>query len=195
MFEWLKNILGENYTEEIDRKVSEQIGKDFVARADFNTTNEAKKQLEGQIKERDKQLKDLKGIDAEGMQAKITELEAANKEMQQQSEAAIAKLKLDHAVENALAGANVCQNKAVIPFLDMEAVKLSQDGTLIGLEEQIKKLKESEDTKFLFRQEEPKSVPKGAQPGQGRDGLPGGQPDFSKMTYEETAKYYENNPE
>ena len=195
MFEWLKNILGENYTEEIDKQVAEQIGKDFVARADFNTTNEAKKQLEGQIKERDKQLKDLKGIDAEGMQAKITELEAANKEMQQQSEAAIAKLKLDHAVENALAGANVCQNKAVIPFLDMEVVKLSQDGTLTGLEEQIKKLKGSEDTKFLFRQEESKPIPKGAQPGQGRDGLPGGQPDFSKMTYEETAKYYENNPE
>lgn len=195
MFEWLKNILGENYTEEIDKQVAEQIGKDFVARADFNTTNEAKKQLEGQIKERDKQLKDLKGIDAEGMQTKITELEAANREMQQQSEAAIAKLKLDHAVEKALAGANVCQNKAVIPFLDMEVVKLAEDGTLTGLEEQIKKLKESEDTKFLFRQEEPKPVPKGAQPGQGRDGLPGGQPDFSKMTYEETAKYYENNPE
>ena len=39
MLDWLKTILGEAYSEEIDKKVSEEIGKNFVARADFNTLN------------------------------------------------------------------------------------------------------------------------------------------------------------
>ena len=39
MLDWLKTILGDAYTEEIDKKVSEEIGKGFVARADFNALN------------------------------------------------------------------------------------------------------------------------------------------------------------
>lgn len=194
MLKWLKELLGDSYTEELDKSISEQIGKDFVARADFNTANEAKKQLELQLKERDKQLTSLKEVDAEGMQAKIVELEQANKEMEKQSKAAIAQLKLDHAVETALTGANVCKNKAVLPFLNMEAVKLSEDGSLTGLKEQLEKLKAAEDTKFLFKQETKPNM-KGAQPGQGRDGLPGGEPDYSKMTYEEMEAYMEQHPD
>jgi predicted transcriptional regulator len=83
---WLKEILGEHYSEDIDKKVSDEIGKGFVAKADFNAANEAKKQLEVQIKghakeieSRDKQLEELKKVDATGLQAKITELEEANK--------------------------------------------------------------------------------------------------------------------
>ena len=47
MLEWLKNILGDAYTEEIDKQVSEAIGKDFVSKTDFNAKNDAAKQLAG----------------------------------------------------------------------------------------------------------------------------------------------------
>ena len=43
MLEWLKNILGEDYTDEVDAKVSAEIGKNFVTKADFNQVNIAKK--------------------------------------------------------------------------------------------------------------------------------------------------------
>ena len=56
MLEWLKTILGDQYTEEIDKKVSEEIGKGFVSRSDFNTVNEAKKGLEKQIGDYNGQL-------------------------------------------------------------------------------------------------------------------------------------------
>lgn len=49
MLEWLKTILGDTYTEDIDKKVSEEIGKQFVSRADFNTLNETKKTLENTV--------------------------------------------------------------------------------------------------------------------------------------------------
>ncbi len=49
MLEWLKDILGESYTEDIDKKISTEIGKGFVPKADFNTVNETKKTLEGEL--------------------------------------------------------------------------------------------------------------------------------------------------
>lgn len=49
MLEWLKEILGDSYTEEIDSKVSAEIGKGFVSRADFNTKNDEVKTLQGQL--------------------------------------------------------------------------------------------------------------------------------------------------
>lgn len=49
MLEWLKTILGDTYTEDIDKKVSDEIGKQFVSRTDFNTLNETKKTLENTV--------------------------------------------------------------------------------------------------------------------------------------------------
>jgi len=37
--EWLKTILGDAYSDDIDKKVSEEIGKGFVARADLEVFN------------------------------------------------------------------------------------------------------------------------------------------------------------
>ena len=53
MLDWLKEILGESWTEEIDKKVSEEIGKGFVSRSDFNTKNEELKTAKATLKERD----------------------------------------------------------------------------------------------------------------------------------------------
>ena len=56
MLEWLKNILGEAYTDEVDAKVSAETGKNFVSKADFNQVNTAKKKAEDDVKARDQQL-------------------------------------------------------------------------------------------------------------------------------------------
>jgi hypothetical protein len=74
VLDWLETILGEAYTEDIGKKVSAEIGKGFVARADFNALNEEKKTLAGQLAERDTQLEALKKVDADSLQAEITRL-------------------------------------------------------------------------------------------------------------------------
>ena len=56
MLEWLKNILADNYTEDIDKQISQEIGKNFVSKSDFNTKSEALKAAEETIKKRDTQL-------------------------------------------------------------------------------------------------------------------------------------------
>ena len=74
MLEWLKTILGDMYTEDIDRQVSTEIGKNFVSKTDFSVVKEAKKQLEETVKERDAQLDKLSKIDTESLQATIETL-------------------------------------------------------------------------------------------------------------------------
>lgn len=85
---WLKEIIGDAYTEDMDAAACQAIGKDFVARADFNTKNTRVKELEAQVgqleeaaKGHAKQLEELKKSagDNEELTRKIGELEQQNK--------------------------------------------------------------------------------------------------------------------
>lgn len=82
MLEWLKNILGDGYTDEVDAKVSAEIGKNFVSKADFNQVNAAKKKAEDDVKTRDQQLETLKKStgDTAALQEQITTLQTQNAE-------------------------------------------------------------------------------------------------------------------
>lgn len=158
MLEWLKAILGDAYTEDTDKKVSEQIGKDFVSRADFNTANESKKALEVQIADRDKQIKGFEKLagDNEELKKQLTGAQDANKTAKTDYEASIKKLTLDGKVEAALMGAKAKNTKAVRALLD--ASKISLDGeNVLGLAEQLETLKK--DASYLFGDEKPLNPP------------------------------------
>lgn len=81
MLEWLKEILGTHYTEEIDKKVSAEIGKGFVSKTDFNAAKAELKTARETITERDSQLETLKksGGDLEALKSQIEKLQADNK--------------------------------------------------------------------------------------------------------------------
>ena len=171
MLEWLKAILGDSYTEEIDKKISAEIGKGFVAKADFNAVNEAKKQLEKTLEERDGQLEDLKnsaGDNAE-MKKTIEELQKTNAEQLKTHAAEIAQLKLDNAVETALTAAGAKNSKTVKALLDLTKVKLDEDGKLNGFDEQLETVRKSDG--YLFTEKQQPSF-KGFQPGASSDGVP-----------------------
>ena len=61
--EWLKPILGDAYTEKIEKAVSEQIGKGFVSRTDFNELKESKKSTDAQLSEANKTIESLQSAD------------------------------------------------------------------------------------------------------------------------------------
>jgi hypothetical protein len=44
-FDWLKTILGDSYTEDMDTKIAEEMPKHFVLKADFDAKNGALKPL------------------------------------------------------------------------------------------------------------------------------------------------------
>lgn len=140
MLEWLKTILGDNYSEEVDKKISAEIGKNFVSRADFNTLNETKKALDGQIAERDRQLDELKKVDTASLQNEITRLQGENKTAKAKYDAEIAKIKLNSALDSAITAAGGKNAKAIKALLDVEKLKLKNDGTVEGLDlESVKK--------------------------------------------------------
>lgn len=47
--QWLKDILGESYTEELDGKVCTALGERFVSREDFNTKTGKLREAEAQV--------------------------------------------------------------------------------------------------------------------------------------------------
>ena len=62
---------------------------------------------------------------------------------------------MDNAIDKALTSAHARNNKAVRALLDMDGVDLDEDGKLIGVAKQLKKLAEDEGTKFLFEADDP----------------------------------------
>ena len=67
MLEWLKEILGDSYTEEIDKKVSAEIGKAFVAKVDFDAKNTENKTLKSQLTEANKRIQAFEDMDIEAV--------------------------------------------------------------------------------------------------------------------------------
>lgn len=154
MLDWLKTILGDAYTEDIDAKVSAEIGKNFVSKVDFNQVNTAKKKAEEDVEARDQQLEDLKKStgDVESLKQQISDLQNKNTADKQAHEAELAQLRLDNAVESALvtAGAkNVTAAKALLADFLKDA-KVADDGTVKGLTAEIETLAKADGTAFMF---------------------------------------------
>lgn len=170
--------------------------KGFIPKSRFDEVNEAKKTLEEQVKERDKQLETLKKStgDVEALKTEIANLQEANKTAKAEYETRIKQMQIDNAVTAALTTAKAKNVKAVRALLDLEKAELDGE-TVKGLAEQIKKLQEAEDTKFLFEAAEAKPKVKGASPAESGDKktYPTDKKP-SEMTYTELCAYLEANP-
>jgi len=180
---------------DIEKSSAEEL-KGFIPKARFDEVNTEKNTLANTVRERDAQLETLKNAsgDVEGLKKQISDLQAANAEAANNHAAEILRLKIDAAVDAALTGAKAKNNKAVRALLDLEKATLSDDGTIKGLADQIKKLASADETKFLFDAETKPKI-KGASPAAGGKEEPDGKPDFSKMSYEEMVAYLEENPD
>ena len=141
-------------SEELATKAAEASKKElesYVQKSKYDLAVTEKETLEIQIKEHGKQLEELKKA-AKGSE----ELEKKVKELQENAAASKAKyekqindIQLNHAIDTALKEAKAKNAKAVRSLLDMENIVLD-DGKVKGLDKQIKKLQEAEDSKFLF---------------------------------------------
>lgn len=211
MLEWLKTILGDAYTPEIDTAVSQEIGKGFVSRTDFNAKAAKVTELEaqvGQLTESTKtyttQLAELKKSagDTEVLTKKITEMEEKAKTDKANYEKELAKVKLMAAVDAELTAAGSKNNTAVKAVLGdfLQDAKIVDgkvttkvSGESVTLAARIEALKKDTSTDFLFG-----SVTReGWKPGEGGDG--GGKPNGGKkpseMSYAELSEYLAANPD
>src|SRR5690625_4961117 len=89
--------------------------------------DELKTQLEDykqQIADRDTQLEELKKVDAEGLQAKIDELQQQNETTKTAYEQKLQQQAFDHALDSSLSAAKARNIKSVIDNLALETIKL-----------------------------------------------------------------------
>lgn len=176
-------------------KASEAELTGYVPKAQYTEMEEAKKQLEQDLTARDSQLEELKKTkgDTQSLRETITALQEQNAAVKAEYEQKMKQLKLDNAVEQALAVAGARNSKAVKALLDLENAELDEASGVKNLDQQLKALKQSEDTAFLFQAEKPKPPAlRGVTPPE--SGASPAAPDVSKMNYEQMCAYLEANP-
>lgn len=187
----LSEILGECYSqipEDIRTKYKDIDLVDssgYVEKNKFDAVKNQLSDLQAQIKERDKQLKNLssKVGDNEELKNQIEELQNKNKAAKDEYESKILKMQFDYALEKALSKAGAKNSKAVEALLDRDKIKLDGE-TLIGLDEQLTSLKISDP--YLFG-EDKISSPK---PGDGKSDP--GDSDLAAKIAEERNKEVQN---
>lgn len=209
MLEWLKTVLGDAYTPEIDTAVSQEIGKGFVARTDFNTKTAKVTELETEVKQlregiktRDTQLSELKksaGDNAE-LQNQIDTLTQQNKDQKAAYDKELATVKLTAAVDAELTAAGSKSNIAVrallAEFLQNATVQdgkvvSKENGQSVTLGAKLEAMKKDVASDFLFSA----ATRKGWKPGEGGDNGKAGGKKPSEMSYSELADYLAQNPD
>lgn len=141
----------------------------MIPKERFDEVNNAKKSLEEQVKTHDQQLKDLQGKAKgnEELQAEITKLQEAQKQVKEQYEQQIKDERMATALKLALAG-KVHDVDLVVSLIDKEQIELDEKGNITkGLEEQRKTLQESKSFLFVPEKEEKKLDFKGLNPAGG----------------------------
>ena len=155
--EWIKALIekhtkdGQLDQEELIKDINKEFPKYAVPKEQYNTLAETKKKLEEGIAERDKQLEELKKIDAEGLKAEIERLQGENKAAKEKYEAELKDIQLASAIKLAVAG-KVHDEDLVSGLVDKTKLIIGDDGKIVGLDEQIAALKESKA--FLFKPED-----------------------------------------
>ena len=145
-----EKLLEWGLTEEQAAKVMEGLNGSFVTKSRFNEVNTELTTAKNTIKERDTQLETLKKAsgDTKALQDQITQLQADNKKKDTDHAAELKNLKISNAVELALTGAKAKNNTAVKALLVdfIGKAELAEDGTVKGLDDEVKKLVEGKDT-------------------------------------------------
>lgn len=114
--------------------------------------------LNSKIESLENQLKDITGKyneaskkagDTEALTKRVQELEDSKTKSVEEHSSELKQLRLQHAIETALLSERVKNVKAASALIDIDKITVEGD-KIEGLKDQIKSLKDSDDTKFLF---------------------------------------------
>lgn len=129
-------------------------GKDVEDhKAKLAETDQSIKDLQKQVEDAGKTIEGFKKLDPEAIQKEADEWKAQAEKAKAEAQETIQKLKFEHALDATLSGAKAKNPKAVKALLDMEALKLTDDGSIVGLKEQIEKVQSEND--YLFDSDTP----------------------------------------
>lgn len=145
----LKQLYGDAVTEESLAKFREDLGKKFVPKADFNQRGEELRELREKLAELEAATAKVTVLEEE-KQALLEELSLVKEKHEQDLAAAKQKeedILLSHAIDNALKDAKARCLPAVMALINRDEI-VWENGTVVGLSEQIAALKQEHG--YLF---------------------------------------------
>ncbi len=193
----LKELLGEELYNQVvekagDNKLAIVSDGNWFPKDKFDAKNQEVKSLQDQVKERDNQLNALKDVNPEELKQEIAELQKANKTKDTEHAAELKDLQLTSAIKLALNG-QVHDDEIASGLIDKEKLVISDDGKIVGLDEQVTTLKESKP--FLFKAED-EGEPGNPNFSVGEHQRSGGINPFSKENFNltEQSRLFKENP-
>jgi len=147
-------------TDEAIDEIMKLHGKDIEAhKAQLTEAEKQRETLQGQLEEANQAIEGFKELDVDGIKAAADDWKTKAEQAKTEAQVEIQKLKFDHALEGALTEAKAKNPKAVKALLNFDELKLSQeDGSIIGLDKQLEKVKSENDYLFESEQLTPKIV-------------------------------------
>jgi hypothetical protein len=150
----VKKLLGDSATDETIDGIMKLHGEDVNAQKTAVTNLQS--QLDaanGQLTDANKTIEGFKALKPDELKAAADDWRTKFEQAQKDSTSQLAQIKFDHALESALTGAKAKNVKAVTALLSKDALKLQEDGLILGLKEQLEKIKTEND--FLFEGDKP----------------------------------------
>lgn len=137
-----EDLKAKGLTDEQIQFVMAESGKDVEkVKTEVETAKAELKSTKEQLTEANKTIESYKGKNVEDIEKTANEYKAKYEQSEKEKAEAVEKLKLEHAIDNALTGAGAKNLKAVKATMDLSGVK--QDGEkLLHFEDLVKKSKE-----------------------------------------------------
>ena len=160
--EWLKELLknaGVENVDDLESKISKELPKYFKPAKEFNEINEELKLVKGEKKTLEDDKKKIEDEYANFKKGAISQedYETKKKEIEDNSKAEVAKVRLESKIDLAITNAKAKNVKSVKANLDLEKIKLDGD-KLLGFDDQIEELKKSDAYLFEIDKTKKKGV-------------------------------------
>ena len=188
-------LKGLELADDIIDKIMAQYGADIEKyKAEKREFEEKIYNLDRVIQDKDEQINIMRKNDNDFIQLKkdFESLQNAKDKNDNEYKQQIREIKLKSGVEKALNKAGARNQKVILPLLKefLETAEIDETGNIKDLEEQIKQIKESEETGFLFKEDT--TTIQGKTPGETLNTPVNSTPDFKNMTYEQICETMKN---
>ena len=188
-------LKGLELADDIIDKIMAQYGADIEKyKAEKREFEEKIYNLDRVIQDKDEQINIMRKNDNDFIQLKkdFESLQNAKDKNDNEYKQQIREIKLKSGVEKALNKAGARNQKVILPLLKefLETAEIDETGNIKDLEEQIKQIKESEETGFLFKEDT--TTIQGKTPGETLNTPISATSDYKNMTYEQICEAMQN---
>ena len=120
MIEWMKEILGDAYTEDIDNKITARLTADYAPKADLEAANTAKSEAEAALAAANDKYKD---VDIDALRADAEKYKAEAAQARKDADERVAAVQFDGKLDAAITAAHGRSAKAIRALLDVDTLK------------------------------------------------------------------------